>query len=100
MTFVMLGCYSHATNSGWVLLDYKDNRSVMMISHTLGSRLMYVGQMINGGEGVIKMIQRLLSVPRTTTQSLGMNKEMVEICETDSQPNPDTVAKHDTIGDP
>ena len=64
-----------------VLLDYEDNRSVMMISHTLGSILIDVGWMINGGEGVIEMIQRLLSVPRATTQSLGMNKEMVEICE-------------------
>ena len=64
-----------------VLLDYEDNRSVMMISHTLGDRLIDVGRTINGGEGVVKMMKRLTSVPRTTTQSLGINKEMGEICD-------------------
>ena len=40
-----------------------------------------MGGMINGGEGVIEVIQKFFSVPCTTTKSLDMNKEMVEICE-------------------
>ena len=80
-----------------VLLDYETNMIVMMVDHTLGSRLIDVGRKTNGGEGVLEMIQRLLSISHTMAQSLGMHKEMVEICEIFQ-----TVSKSQTldIGDP
>ena len=36
-----------------VLLDYEDNMIVAMVDHTLGSRLIDVGRMMNGGDGVL-----------------------------------------------
>ena len=64
-----------------VLLDYEDNMLITMVDHTLGSRMIDVGQTTNTGDRVFEMIQRLLSIPHNMGQPLDMHAEMVEVCE-------------------
>ena len=71
LSWIVTPTQQTADGGGYVvLLDYEDIMIVTMVDHTLGSRLIDVGRMMNGGDGVLEIIQRLLSIP----------PQMVEIC--------------------